>query len=471
MDFSENKTLLPRDHETIVALATARGSGAIALIRASGKDAVEVADRIAQLSTGKSLIVQASHTIHHGFVLDKDGKPLDEVLFLLMRAPKTFTGQDTVEISCHNNQFIINAIIQSLIVAGARQAKPGEFTMRGFLNNKFDLIQAEAINELIHAPSEKILESSLAQLSGSLSHHFAQLEKQLIELLTLCEASFEFLEEELQDIALANNIRDRILSIHELIHNTQSNFSQQQRLKEGIRVSLIGLANAGKSSLFNALLGKDRAIVADLAGTTRDSIEAILYKNGHYWLLIDTAGLRHTDDGIELQGIQKSYDEALKADIILLIIDASKDIAAEELDIYNALIEKHRNKIVPVLSKCDILAQDLQEKLSFLPMPALATSAHTPLGLHNLEATLTEKINVLFALQSSPFVLTQRQFNLIGEIDKKLLYIEKLLDPSVCYELMCYELRDLLERVGELTGKSISEEILDTVFSQFCIGK
>jgi tRNA modification GTPase len=464
------RTVLPKDQETIVALATARGSGAIAVIRLSGVDAIAVTDRIAILSSKKKLATESGHTIHHGFVVDENGKRLDEVLFFLMKTPRTFTGQDTVEISCHNNQFIIDNIIQAAIYAGARQATAGEFTMRGFLNDKFDLSQAEAINEIIHAPSEKALQCSLAQLKGSLSSRFAVIEEQLIELLTLSEASFEFLEEEQRDLSFNTLVQARIGEILKIIRETKKHFNLQQQIKDGIRISLIGSVNAGKSSLFNALLGKERAIVTNIAGTTRDSIEANLYKDGYYWLLIDTAGLRETNDRIEQQGIAKSYEEAIKADVILLVLDSSRPLKEEELNIYATLITQHFQKIILVFNKADLAPQAMPSHI-FDKLPLIHVSTHTSLGLADTEQAITQKINELFNFQQTNFVLTQRQFNLMSEIEKKLLYIEKSLTDEVHYELVSYELKDLLEKVYELTGKHVSEEILNTVFSKFCVGK
>ena len=462
--------LLPKDQETIVALATARGSGAIALIRLSGTDSLEVANRIAQLSSQLILSEPPSHTIHHGFAVDQKRTKLDEVLFLLMKAPKTFTGQDTVEISCHNNQFIIDAIIQAAIVAGARQATAGEFTMRGFLTGKFDLTQAEAINEIIHAPSEKALQCSLAQLKGSLSQCFEGIEVQLVELLSLCEASFEFLEEEQRDLDFNLMVHARIADILSKIQTTKKHFNMQQQIKDGVRISLIGSVNAGKSSLFNALLGKERAIVTNVAGTTRDSIEANLYKEGYYWLLIDTAGLRQAGDSIEQRGIEKSYEEAIKADVMLLVVDASRPTTTEELDVYQRMAQEYAAKIIVIFNKSD-LACHPQVATIFSGLPMLYVSAAENIGMADVEQAIAQKITSLFDLQQTSFVLTQRQFNLMSEIEKKLLYIEKSLTSQVHYELVSYELKDLLEKVCELTGKRVSEEILDTVFSKFCVGK
>lgn len=464
------RTLLPKDQETIVALSTPRGSGAIGVIRLSGNNAVKITDAIAKLSSLQHLTDQPTHTIHHGFVVNANGERLDEVLFSLMKAPKTFTGQDTVEISCHNNQFIIDNILQAAIVAGARHAGPGEFTMRGFLHGKFDLVQAEAINEIIHAPAEKILQGALAQLKGSLSERFVTVEGLIVELLTLCEASFEFLEEEQRDLDFAAITQGKITAILGIIEETKKHFSIQQHLKNGIRIALIGSVNAGKSSLFNALLGNDRAIVTEVAGTTRDSIEANLYKDGYFWLLVDTAGLRKTGDFIEQQGIERSYAQALQADVVLLVIDGSRAPTLEEQAMYTTMVDQYGSKTIVILNKNDLALNNTVAALVEHLMPlTVSTTTHT--GIHTLETAIKQKIEQLFSLQQTTFVLSQRQFNCLREIEQKLLYIASSLADQVQYELVAYELKDLLEKVCELTGKHISEEVLDTVFSKFCVGK
>lgn len=459
--------LLSKDQETIVALATPRGSGAIALIRLSGNNVLAVVNKVAKLSSRQNILSQASHTIHHGFVTDLSGVLLDEVLFFVMLAPKTFTGQDTVEISCHNNPFIIENIIAAAVSAGARAANPGEFTQRGFLQGKFDLMQAEAINEIIHASSTKILQNALAQLKGSLSEKFSLIEQEIIMLLTLCEASFEFLEEEQRDIDLNNLVQVKIKEILANIATIKKHFNLQQQIKDGIRISLIGSVNAGKSSLFNALLGKDRAIVADIAGTTRDSIEANLYKNGLFWLLIDTAGLRATNDIIEQQGIEKSYNEAKSADIILLVIDGSRENSEDELSIYENILTLYKDKTIIVLNKTDLAVKNK----FYNQHTCIIVSSKNATGIETLEETISKKIDDLFQIDQSTFVLNQRQFNLISEIEKKLCYLESSFAEIVQFELVAYELKDMLEKVYELGGKHVSEGILDTVFNKFCIGK
>lgn len=457
--------MLTKDEETIIAQCSPHGAGAIALIRIVGNNAVSIANTISKLASSKSLAEYATHTIHYGSVIHPDQSIIDNVLFLLMRGPKTFTGQDTVEITCHNNPFIIEAIIAQAMAHGARLADNGEFTKRAVLNNKIDLVQAEAINELIHANTQAALKQSLAQLEGSLSHWVTSIEKNLIKALAFCEASFEFIEEE--NMEFGRDIANILTSTLTTINTIKQTFNQQQHIRNGIRIALIGSVNAGKSSLFNALVGHNRSIVTNIAGTTRDVIEAGLYKNGNYWTLIDTAGLRQTDDSIEQEGIKRSYDEAHKADIIILVIDGSRILSEQELIIYDDLVSQYRHKIIAVHTKNDLpqIAQPL--KLAALPLSHTNKAQCTA-----LERAIQTHIEALFTSMESPFLLNQRQFKLILELEERLRAISNMVcQKPIAYELVSYHLNDALAGIAQITGKTISEEAMDAVFRQFCVGK
>lgn len=465
----KNPHLLSDDLDTIVALCTPQGSGAIALIRLSGKNSKEIVDRFAQLSSGKNLETANSHTIHHGYVVAENGDTIDEVLFFLMHGPKTFTGQDTVEISCHNNPFIIENIISQAIKRGARQARAGEFAKRSFLNGKIDLLQAESINDVIHAPTQLALQKALGQLKGSLSSSFEKIETDIIELLTLVEASFEFLEEEQRDLDFDTLVKKRINTMLAEIKNIKASFNQQQQVKEGVRVAIIGSVNAGKSTLFNALIRRDRAIVSTIEGTTRDSIEAGIQRNGQFWTVIDTAGLRNTGDFIEQKGIERSYQEAEKADIILLVYDASRVLSPLEEEVYQTILSSHATKSIVLGNKSDL--SQLKNEHALRKQTTLFISAKQDHKVKELESSITEKITALFKELNSPYLLNQRQQLIITEISKHLKFIANSYSNSIEYEVVAYQLRDTLNKVSELTGKTISESVLDTVFSKFCIGK
>lgn len=451
------------DETTIIAQCTPKGSGAIALIRLSGVDAIALVSRIARLASAKELAAVPTHTIHYGTVV-ADAQLIDTVLFLVMRAPHTFTGQDTVEITSHNNQFLIERIIQAAIASGARLAGNGEFTRRAYLNGKIDLLQAEAINELITANNQLALKQSLAQLEGSFSQWIAAIEKSLLSCLALSEASFEFLDDELE---FADQIKSQLEHVLHMIGHIKKTFDQQKHIRQGIRIAIIGSVNAGKSALFNALLQQKRSIVTDIAGTTRDAVEAGLYRDQSYWTLIDTAGLRQTEDIVEQEGIKRSEQEAAHADIILLVFDGSKTVQDKELVIYKNIADQYKQKIILIRNKIDLpqIAND------FLDIPAIAVSAHRNSNLNAIESVIKEKIDQLIHSTDAPFLLNQRHFNHLLSLEQKLREVIPLLTAMPAYELISIHLQDALASLTQLTGKTICEQGMDAVFRQFCVGK
>lgn len=457
-----------QDEIAIVAQCTPKGSGAVALIRISGINAIDVASSMALLASGKPLAEQATHTIHAGFVVDGKTK-IDQVLFLVMQGPRTFTGQNTIEITCHNNPFICEQIIALAIARGARLAQEGEFTRRAYLNNKIDLLQAEAINELIHANTQFALKKSLSQLEGSFSQWLTKIEHALVKALAFSEASFEFIDEEL---TFGQEMFGLISIVLDDINSLKKTFNAQNQIRQGIRIAIIGSVNAGKSSLFNALLNRARAIVTPTPGTTRDVIEAGLYLNGTYWTLIDTAGLRNTEDAIEQEGIKRSHEEAVAADVILLVFDGSRQLTTAEFATYEKLIQEHAPKIIAVANKTD-----LPSVQNLLPIDISVSSA-TRYNIDALQTAIETKIARLVDAASSPFMLNQRQHALLLGLETRLIAIKAMLfsgspdaPQPVEYELVSYELREAITNLSEMTGKSISEQALDQVFKSFCVGK
>lgn len=452
--------------QPIIAQCTPQGSGAIALLRLSGNNARAVADIISALPSKKKLSSQPSHTIHYGYVIDRQGNHIDQVLFLVMNAPHTFTGEDTIEITCHNNPFIIQNILSAAIIAGARLAQEGEFSRKAVQNNKIDILQAEAINDLIHANTQHALKQSLSQLEGSFTQWITRLEQQLIKALALSEASFEFLDEENMEFNI--QIKEIIDQVCANIVTLKTTFNQQQQIRSGIRIAIIGSVNAGKSSLFNALLNQERAIVTNIAGTTRDVIEAGLYKNGNYWTLIDTAGLRTTNDIIEQIGIQKSHEQAHKADIILLVFDGSHDLSAAETVVYQELLHTYGDKIITVINKADLPQHPHSLVETMRTYPASSQDKKSILAI---EEAIEEKIMQLFQSIGSSFLLNQRHYNALLALEQKLAIVLNMLTAKPSYELISYHLTDTLSIFAELTGKTISEAGMDAVFREFCVGK
>jgi tRNA modification GTPase len=457
--------MLSHDEQTIIAQCTPQGAGALALLRLSGADAIMIVQKIARLGLQKNLNEQTTHTIHYGSVVDNNGTLIDKVLFLLMRGPHTFTGQDTVEITCHNNPFIIEAIIKSALQAGARMAHEGEFSKRAVLNNKIDLLQAEAINELIHANNQQSLKQSLAQLDGSFSNHIQKIEKLLIKALAYTDASFEFIDEE--NLEFAETIATIIASILDTIQTLLRSFDQQKQIRQGIRIALIGSVNAGKSSLFNALIGNNRAIVTEQPGTTRDVIESGFYNNGMYWTLADTAGLRQTSDFIEQEGIKRSLSEAQKADIILLIIDNARSMQQEEQEVYKQLYREFQHKIIVIHNKIDLPTQAPSLFNEFLQASCVKQAS-----IASIVEAIQNKVKQLFNSLNAPYLINQRHYNLLIQLEKSLINIKPLLETqNRAYELIAYHLNDAIAQCAQIVGKSVSELALNAVFKEFCVGK
>jgi tRNA modification GTPase len=457
---------LTQSEITIVARCTPRGQGALALIRLSGTDAWGIASKIGFLGEKKDLLSCQSHTVHYGKIVFNETL-IDEVMFILMRGPKTFTGEDIVEITCHNNPFIIDAIIAAAEIYGARIARRGEFAERAFLNGKIDLLKAEAIHELIQAQTEIALKTALSQVRGSLSTFIFSLEERLIKTLAWCEASFEFLDE---GGDFGPDILHQLRVIKADIQKILTQHQAQQHIRQGFRIALIGSVNAGKSSLFNALTKQKRAIVTPIAGTTRDSIEMTVYRYESAWTFVDTAGVRNTEDIVEQEGIERSYQEAAKADCILLIIDQSRELSESEQHIYDDLLEKYQSNCLLVYTKSDlpaILSPCLYPDIKRYPVSTVEEK-----NIAELEKAIHELLTRRFALSTSPYLINERQLSLLRGVNEKLDECMNLLDQTdVPYELLSIQLRQSIEYVGELTGKTVSESALDKVFKEFCVGK
>lgn len=466
---NQSQMNLSRHEQCIVALCTPQGPGALALIRLSGVDAVSVADKLAQLPSRKSLTSQKSHTIHFGYVVDDQEQHIDQVLFLLMKAPRTFTGQDVVEITCHNNQFLVEKIIDRALQCGARLAANGEFAQRAVMTGKMDLVQAEAMNDLIHAQTEESLKYSLGQLEGTFSAWIQSVEQAVLEMLAFCEASFEFLDEEMD---FSGDIRTKMDALITKVKELLVTYPKQQYIKEGVRIALVGSVNAGKSSLFNALVNKDRAIVTDIAGTTRDIIESGMYKNGGFLTFVDTAGIRQTDDRIEKEGIDRSFYETKSADIILLVLDGSKELTDEYKVAYQQILDQQKSKVIVVVNKSDQQQVNVLDQLSDSDdVSVVHVSAKEKQNIDELHAALDTKTTALKDAGNVSCLLNQRQYSLLSQFQEGLEAIMPMLQYPVDYELVSYHLRDSLQSLSEMTGRSVREAAMDKVFQSFCVGK
>jgi tRNA modification GTPase len=466
--------MINKKADAIVACCTARGVGAVALVRVSGDGAFEVVDRVAHLSGGVRFADLATHTIHYGQIRHpEDGRMLDEVLFLVMRAPRTFTGHDTIEITCHGNPWIVQHIIDACILAGARQAERGEFTRQALENNKIDIVQAEAIHELIVAQSEQSVALALRQVRGALSSYVHEVEQQIVRLLAVVEASFEFVEEEQADLAYAGLVAKEYSVLLEQLSRLMVDLDRQRHVRQGFRVSCIGSVNAGKSTLFNALIGRNRSIVSDVAGTTRDVVDATITCFGSMLTIVDTAGIRSSGDVVEKIGIERSHEEAVLADIILLVVDVSRPINQFEWGLYVDLASVHAHKTILIKHKIDaVVVGSVIEKLDSLKISTVVeASGLSGFGIDSIMAALERKIQQLSESSTPPFMLNERHAGIIKSVHQLIVAVEPFLWPQPKYELAAMYLRDGLQNFVHMTGRNVTETVLDQVFISFCIGK
>lgn len=451
-------------NETIVALATPPGIGAIGVIRLSGSDAITIADKVFK---GKRLSEQASHTLHFGKITDGE-RIIDEVVASLFKAPKSYTGEDVVEISCHGSQYILEQIINLCIDKGAVMAKAGEFTQRAFLNGKLDLAQAEAVADLISSESGAAHQAAMHNLRGGFSHELKEMREELIKFSALIELELDFSQEDVEfadRTQLYNLINNLITHIQKLI----SSFSLGNVIKNGVSVAIIGKPNAGKSTLLNSLLNEERAIVSDIAGTTRDTIEETLNINGILFRLIDTAGIReHTSDVIESIGVQRSKDTMKKADIVICLFDVNTT-TPEEVDQQCKEVQEAGAKYLLVGNKAD--QPGIENAKAKFRAEAFYISAKDK---HNIEQ-LREELYKLVATGNinteGTIVTNLRHYNNLKEVAKSLAEVKAGMDNNLPGDLLALDIRRSLHYLGEITGEVTTEDKLDYIFSKFCIGK
>jgi len=457
---------IPGWDDTIVALATPQGIGAIGVIRLSGNQAFQIIDR---LFPAKDLMQQASHTLHVGYLKD-NGKVLDEVVVSLFKGPRSYTGEDVVEISGHGSPYVLQQIIQACVHQGARLAKPGEFTQRAFLNGKLDLAQAEAVADLIASNTEASRKTALHNIRGGFSDKLKDLRDRLIRFSALIELELDFSQE---DVEFADRTQLYAL-LDEAQHTTQqlaSSFQLGNVIKNGVSVAIIGKPNAGKSTLLNALLNENRAIVSDIAGTTRDTIEEVLNIDGILFRLIDTAGIReHTHDVIESIGMEKALAKMEQADVVVYLFDVS-EITAKELQQTVGELEAKKIKYLLVGNKADVLPES-EWRSRFAAIPGIIfISAKANLHTEVLKEKLVDQV-LQGKVQADDTIITNaRHYHALQEVLQSLSDIRSGLENKIPGDLVALDIRRCLHYLGEITGEITTEDQLDYIFSKFCIGK
>lgn len=455
--------MLQHIHDTIIAMATPPGVGAIGVLRLSGKDAILIADK---LFPHKDLTAVKSHTLHVGWLMN-NGVPLDEVVVSIFKGPRSYTGENVVEISCHGSVFIQQKVMDACISLGARVAKPGEYTQRAFLNGKLDLTQAEAVADVIASNTEASHQASLNQMRGGFSSILKQLREELIKFSALIELELDFAMEDVE-FADRTQLQNLLLTLHVTTKQLLDSFRLGNVIKNGVEVAIIGKPNAGKSTLLNALLNENRAIVSDIAGTTRDTVEEILNINGILFRLVDTAGIRQSDDAIETIGVEKSYEKMRQANLVIYLFDALTE-TREELADAIVMLQKDKKQFLLVANKIDTIYQPINEKMRRDDI--IAISARNKEAIERLENAMVAAVTSGEVNTESTLVTNARHMAALNEVMKSLNDIQEGINNQIASDFIALDIRRCLHYLGEITGTITNEDQLDFIFSKFCIGK
>lgn len=459
------------EFDTIAAISTAPGEGAIGIVRISGDDAIRIADEVYRLKD-KRLKEQPSHTIHYGHIVDpKNDEVIDEVMVTVLRAPKTFTREDVVEINCHGGIVAINRILQLVLRMGARLAEPGEFTKRAFLNGRIDLSQAEAVMDLIRAKTDKSMQMAMRQLDGELSKLIQNLRQEILNTLAQVEVNIDYPEyDDVEEMTL-QLLREKTQQVSQGIRALLNTASQGKILRDGLKTAIVGRPNVGKSSLLNVLLREEKAIVTDIAGTTRDTIEEYVNVRGVPLQLIDTAGIRETDDVVERIGVERSRKALNEADFVLLILNQSEELMDEDL----RLLEQTKDfKRIILLNKTDLQTKIDMDKVKEFATDSeiVTTSMLKKEGIDQLE----EKIADYFFQgqmneRDATYLSNTRHIALLEKAEQALQEVANGVDMGMPVDLIQIDFTHAWDLLGEITGDTVQDELLTQLFSQFCLGK
>jgi tRNA modification GTPase len=455
-------TVIQND-QTIVAPATAAGEGGIGIVRISGSLALTT---LLRFFTPSSPFKQPqTHQLYHGHLHTPDGRLVDEVMAVYMRGPKSYTGEDVVEVNCHGGQLIVRRVLDLFLDAGLSMAQPGEFTLRAFFNGRIDLSQAEAVIDVIRSRSDAAAQVALRQMDGVLSRQVYHFREQIIDVLALVEAHIDFPEEEIDPPAVAR-IKTTVTAIIANIDSILQTFDHGRVLREGVNVLILGRPNVGKSSLLNALLGEARAIVTELPGTTRDTIEESLVVDGIPVRIIDTAGVRDTTDVVEAEGVRRAREKCQTADIVLLVVDGSRQLTSDDDLALDASVGR---QTVLVVNKSDRDQVELPERFATLNKVSVSTKTHA--GFDRLHKLIVEPFSGGGEVSESTLISDRRHREALLRCNEALNRFLVCVETEQSPEFLSFELRDSLSALGEITGETTPDEILDQIFSKFCIGK
>lgn len=457
------------EFDTIAAISTPPGEGAISIVRMSGEEAVSIAQKV---FSGKDLTQAKSHTINYGHIVDpKTHEEIDEVMVSLMLAPKTFTREDVVEINCHGGIVATNRILHLLLVNGARLAEPGEFTKRAFLHGRIDLTQAESVMDLIRAKTDRSMKIALNQLDGNLSHLIDSLRKDILDVLAQVEVNIDYPEYDDVEEMTTKLLKEKAIEIKQRIEQLLKTASQGKIMREGLATALVGRPNVGKSSLLNHLLHEDKAIVTDVAGTTRDVIEEYVNVSCVPLKLIDTAGIRETDDKVEKIGVERSKKAIEQSDLVLLVLNAAESLTKEDLELIRLTNDKKR---IIILNKTDLEEKLDRKELAKISenAPVYATSILKNEGVEALEEAISKLFfNGIENSQSTVMVTNARHIALLKKAQNSLDSVLEGISSGMPVDLVQIDMTEAWNLLGEITGESYEDELLDQLFSQFCLGK
>lgn len=453
---------------TIAAVSTPRGVGGIAVIRISGDDAVAIADKV--FHGGRKLADCDTHTVHYGFIKNEKGEKLDEVLATVMRAPKTFTREDVVEISTHGGMASSRAVMDALIRAGACMAEAGEFTKRAFLNGRLDLAQAEAVIDIINAETELAERNALSQLEGTLSKEIKAARDELVHLAARLQVTIDYPDEDLEDIT-AEDVKNSAAECCERVDRLLSTADSGKIVRDGIKTAIVGKPNVGKSSLLNSLAREERAIVTDIAGTTRDVIEEYVSLDGIPLVLVDTAGIRETDDTVEKIGVEKSRNSIKAADLVIVMIDGSSFFDDEDIEVLRATRDKKR---IVLINKTDLGQSKYVEaiKSKAASSRVIEVSAKTGVGLDTLAGEI-KSIYDLGALTGAggAVITNMRHKTALIKARDALKRVVQALDINMPTDIASIDMNEAIDALGEITGETVSDSVVNDIFHQFCVGK